>query len=108
LLLNWAVKIEVRLYLRTLLLLKLSLELLGVLREWIATTTPREVASATIAHLASGCSFFCVSSNCRAGTGAVTTMASVKRITTLGNTWHPEERLLLVRIAFSHMVGWGR
>jgi len=87
--------------------LKLSLELLGVLREWVSTTS-RKVASAAIAHLATGCSFFCVSSNCRAGTGAVTTMASVKRIATLGNTWHPEEGLLLVRIAFSHMVGWGR
>jgi hypothetical protein len=86
----------------------LSLELLGVLREWVATTTSREVASAAIAHLATGSSVFGVSSNCRAGTGAITTMASIERVATLGNSWHPEEGLLLLRIAFSHVVGWRR
>jgi hypothetical protein len=107
--LDGAVKIEVRLYLRTLLLLKLSLELLGILREWVTTTASREVASPAIAHLATGTSVFGVSSNCGAGTGAVTTtMASVELVATLGNPRHPEKGLLLVRIAFSHVVGWGR
>ena len=82
--------------------------MLGVLREGVATTTSREVASPTIAHLATSSSVFGVSCNCRAGTGAVTTMASVERVATLGNPRHAEEGLLLLRIAFSHMVGWGR
>jgi hypothetical protein len=86
----------------------LSLELLSVLREGVATTTSREVASATIAHMTTCSSVFGVSSNCGTGTGAVTTKASIYGVATLGNSRHTEEGLLLLRIAFSHVVGRGR
>ena len=96
LLLYRSVKVEVRLNLCTLLLLQLSLVLLGVLGQWITTST-REIAATAIAHLANS-SFLCVSSHCRTWSRAVTTYHGLS-LESLTRRNHAEKRLLLLWVA---------